>query len=186
MKRALLVVLFAVSAAACASSRSQVQIEDEPTLVVPPVPPRVIEPVPSTEPQPVEPVENLPATTESPAPKRQSSARDRGAQDPKPEPKPENPPEPPPVSAQPVPPLRTATSPGPEVAQQQVRDVLERARKLLDSIDQNQLSKERMEAFKAAWNFIGEAEAALKTNNYVQAKALADRAEATAKALAGK
>jgi hypothetical protein len=72
------------------------------------------------------------------------------------------------------------------VATREVREVLERARKMLESIDTNQLSQDRKDNHKAAWNFIGEADAALKANNYVQAKALADRAENLARALTGR
>jgi hypothetical protein len=187
MTRALLFGILALSAAACASGRPQARVEDTPTLAVPPVPPRVIEPVPATEPQAIEPVGNLPPATEPAAPKRPSPPRERGAAE-KPEPKSDTPPDS--VAAAnppaPVPPLRTATSPGPEVAQQQVRDVLDRARKMLESIDTSQLSQDRKDNHKAAWNFIGEAEAALKANNHVQAKALADRAENTAKILLGR
>jgi hypothetical protein len=183
MKRALLLIVVIASAAACSSAKGQVRIDDTPTLAVPPVPPRVIEPVPPAEPQELEPVPDLPPPAESTPPKK-SQARDRSAEKPKPDAAPDtvvatNPPAP-------VPPLRTATSPGPEVAQQQVRDMLERARKMLESIDTNQLSQDRKDNHKAAWNFIGEAEAALKASNYVQAKALAERAEATARALVGR
>jgi hypothetical protein len=183
MKRALLMMVVAV-AAACSSAKGPVRVDDTPALVVPPVPPRVIEPIPSTQPQEIEPVAELPPPPESAPPKR--PARDRAAE--KPEPKPETPVEtgaganPPP----PVPPLRTASSPVPEVATREVREVLERARKMLESIDTNQLSQDRKDNHKAAWNFIGEADAALKANNYVQAKALADRAENLARALTGR
>jgi hypothetical protein len=186
MKRALFFLLLTVSVTACSSSRAQVRIDDAPTLVVPPVPPRVIEPVPSTEPHPIEPVPDLPTTAAVDPPKSKAPTRDRNAEKPgsKPESLPETSPAPPP---QPVPPLRTSGSPvGPEIAQQQVRDVLDRARKTLSTINYEQLTQERKDNYEAAKNFITEAEAALKANNYVQAKALADRAENTAKLLSGR
>ncbi|HXW05387.1 MAG TPA: hypothetical protein VD833_09150 [Vicinamibacterales bacterium] len=187
MKRALVVGLLAVTAAACSTTRAHVRVEEAPPLEVPPVPARVIEPAPPAQPPVLEPVPDLPSSTTTEPPRRPATAKERAGTDPKPESKPESPPDasaanPPP----PVPPLRTAASPEPEVAQQQVRDVLDRARKILDTIHYQGLSQERRDNYEAVKGFITEAEAALKAGNIVQAKALADRAETTAKALGGR
>jgi hypothetical protein len=191
MKRALL-LLIVLPAAACASASAKAKApEVRPPLSVPPPPPRVIEPLPSTEAPSLEPVADLPAPPTPPAPRpRQQAPRDQAKVEPKPENnKPESPPETATATtpaAAPVPPLRTgSTADGPE-AVKQVRDVMDRANRMLLSIDYRNLGNERKANYDSAKNFIKQAEEALKTGNSVFAKSLADNAERIAKELGGK
>src|SRR5262245_13487212 len=183
MKRALL--LFVVlPAAACASAKAKAP-EVRPPLTVPAPPPRVIEPLPSTEAPSLEPVGDLPAAPTPPAPRpRQQPPRDQAKVEPKPENKPETPPEttaPATPAATPVPPLRTGnTADGPE-AVKQVRDVMERANRMLSSIDCRNLGNERKANYDSAKSFIKQADDALKTGNAVYARSLADNAERIAR-----
>ncbi len=63
---------------------------------------------------------------------------------------------------------------------------MDRTLKLLESVDYGKLSNERKANYEAAKRFITQAEDAVKANNYVFAKSLADRAEMLAKELAGR
>ena len=177
-------------AAACASAQAKAKVPVEPAaLEVPPVPPRVIEPLPSAE-LPLPPVENLP-TAEAPPPVRtRPQSRERGTEPPKPEAKPaETPAEPaatPAPAGSPVPPLRTpGAADGPE-AERQVRDIIGRANKILETVDYGALSQDRRANYDGAKNFIKQAEENLKISNWVLAKSLAERAESLAKLLAGR
>jgi hypothetical protein len=188
MKRALL-LLVVLPAVACASAKAKAP-EVRPPLTVPAPPPRVIEPLPSTEAPSLEPVGDLPAAPTPPAPRpRQQPPRDQAKVEPKPENKPETPPEaiaPATPAATPVPPLRTGnTADGPE-AVKQVRDVMDRANRMLLSIDYRNLGNERKANYDSAKSFIKQAEEALKTGNSVYAKSLADNAERIARELGGK
>jgi outer membrane biosynthesis protein TonB len=190
MKRALL-LLIVVPAAACASASAKAKApEVRPPLTVPAPPPRMIEPLPSTEAPSLEPVGDLPAAPTPPAPRpRQQPPRDQAKVEPKPESKPETPVEttaPTAPAAAPVPPLRTdSNTDGPE-AVKQVRDVMERANRMLGSIDYRSLGNERKANYDSAKSFIKQAEEALKAGNSVFAKSLADNAERIAKELGGK
>jgi hypothetical protein len=186
--RLLLLLLVAVSAASCASSRAQMP-EDAPTLVVPPVPPREIEPLPTTELPVVETVPNLP-TTAAPPPTRPKGPVKEGARNnnnDKPDPKTDIPAET--SSATPVPPpvpqLRTPSTPeGPEAARR-ARETLERASKTLYSVDFNKLSDERKSNYNAAKDYLKQAEDALKVEDFSAASAFATRAENIARQIGG-
>jgi hypothetical protein len=192
MKKLLLLALL-LPAVGCVAARAQVQPEDHPALVVPPVPPRVIEPLPAEAP-PLEPVGELPtAPSNPPRPRPQNREPNRpAATDSKTEAKPADAPPADPVAttqtqpnAQPVPPLRTPGTPnGPEMSKQ-VRDTLDRANKILGSVDYQALKSDSRANYENAKSFMKQAEDALKANNTVAAKLLADRAENIAKQLAG-
>ena len=179
-KSLVLLLTLAVSAA-CSSGRAQV-IEDRPTLVVPPVPPRTIEPPLLVEPPPADPpVEPVPATT-TPPNKPKPTPRNES----KPEPKPETPPEttnatvpnPPPVL-----PLRTPTTPSGPEATRQVREVLARAEYVLDKVDYQKLTPDRRATYDSAKSFMTQADEALKKEDLTLARSFADRAENIAKQL---
>jgi len=182
MRLVVLLLMVAISAAACASGRAQA-LEDRPTLAVPPVPPRTIEPQPEPELPRVEPIAeaNPPAST---PPARRPTTR---TSDPRPaESKPENPPEPPPGATPPPPPvapLRTPSAPsGPEAARQ-VRDTLTRAEAILSKVDYQKLSKDRKSTYDSAKNFMQQAEEKLKQEDLQLALNFALRAETIAQTL---
>lgn len=178
-----LVVLLAtgLGAAACATGRAQIP-EQPPTLVVPPVPPRAIEPPavvePAVEPPPVEPVPPPPASTTK-------QSKPRAAIEAKPDPKQEPPPDvaatvpaPPPVA-----PLRTPSTPTGPDAERQIKEILESTQKLLDKVDQQQLSEDRKANLTSARAFIQQADEALKKQELTLARSLAERAQNIAKLL---
>lgn len=193
MKKLLLLALLVAPALGCTAARAQVQPEDHPALLVPPVPPRAIDPLPA-EPPPIEPVGELPsAPSAPPRPRPQNREPNKpAASDPKSESKPAEAPPPDPASGQPaaqstppVPPLRTPGTPdGPELAKQ-VRDTLDRATKILGNVDYQALKSDSRANYDNAKSFMKQAEDMLKANNPVAAKLLADRAENIAKQLAG-
>lgn len=192
MKKLLLLALL-VPLAACASTRAQTPPEDAPVLEVPPVPPRHIQPLPA-DPPAIElvsslPNENAPATPARPRPPQRdgpNNTKPGVAADPKVETKPpDTPPDPVQTVTPPVPPLRTPGDPeGPEMARQ-IRDTLDRANRLLDKVHYPSLNGERQANYDNARSFIKQAEEAVKKNDLITAKSLAERAETIAKALAG-
>jgi len=182
MKNLLLLLMLGVSASGCASGRAQTP-EDQPTLVVPPVPPRAIETQPLIEPPVVEPVPDLPpppanAPRPRPSPNRTAEA--------KPDPKSETPPD---VAAAstpnpaPVPPLRTPTAPSGAEAARQIRDILERANNALAKVDYQRLSADRKANYNTAKNYMDQATEALKKEDLTLARSFAERAENIAKQL---
>jgi hypothetical protein len=191
MKKLFLLALL-VPAAACASARAQTPPVEHPPMAVPPVPPRVIETTPVAEPQPLEPVAEIPTTTPAnPArsrPPQRDPARGTGT-DPKVEAKPPDTPTDPanqPPVTQPVPPLRTqGSAEAPEMARR-IRETLDRATRMLDSIDTRTLSTERKVNYNTARDFIKQAVDAMTQDKLVFAKNLADRAEQVAKELGGR
>ncbi len=190
MKKLLLLALL-VPAAACASARAQTQPVEHPPMAVPPVPPRIIETPPAVEPQPLEPVAEMPTAPAIP-PRSRPPQRDparTNSTDPKVEAKPPDVPADPavtPPATQPVPPLRPqGSAEGPEMARR-IRETLDRATKMLDSIDIRTLSTERKVNYDTARDFIKQAEEAITLDKLVFAKNLADRAEQVAKELGGR
>jgi outer membrane biosynthesis protein TonB len=181
VKQLLLLVMLAVFASACASSRARV-IEDSPTLAVPPVPPRAIEPQPTVEPVEIEPVAPLPTPSSTPPKSRPATPR---ANEPKPEPKPETPPETAATAAPPPPvaPLRTATTPSGPEAIRQIRDTMQRAEAILRRVDYQKLSEDRRQTYNAAKNYVQQAEEKIKQEDLQLALNFATRAETLAKTL---
>ena len=83
-------------------------------------------------------------------------------------------------------PLRTqAAASGPE-AERQIRDTINRANKLLETVDARGLSDDRKATYDSAKDSILRAEDALKASNMVLARSLAERAETFAKLVSGR
>jgi hypothetical protein len=180
--KALVLLLMVAATAACGSARAQV-IEDQPTLVVPPVPPRTIDPLPATEPPAIEPVPEL-SSSPAPSPKPKAAAPRNEA---KPDPKPEVPPDtnassgttsPPPVE-----PLRTPTTPSGPEAMRQIKESLARTDNVLSRVDYQKLTPDSRATYEAAKSFMLQADEALKKDDINQARAFALRAENIAKKL---
>jgi hypothetical protein len=180
MKRILPLILL-VPAFACATTQAK-SPADRPTLEMPPVPPRVIDAAPP-EAAPPEPVgEPPPAPSPAPPPR----PRNQTPPPAKPDPKPETAPVEQTVAAPPapaLPQLRTPGTPeGPEAARQ-VGDVVERARKMLKSIDYTRLTAARRAEYESAQQTIKQSESALKSGKFDIALNLAEKAERIAKEL---
>jgi hypothetical protein len=179
--RVLLLALLVVPMAACASAKAKTP-EVRVPLDVPPPPPRVIEPLPSTEPA-LEPVAELPPpSTSTPRPRPTSTKEPNRTEPPKTEAKPETTATDPATAAPtpatpPVPPLRTPGSAEGPAATKQVREALDRAKQLLNSIDERTLNGDRLANYQQARLYLQQSEDALKSNNIIQAQRLADRAE---------
>jgi hypothetical protein len=121
-------------------------------------------------------------------PARPRPPRDSSRTEPKGDSRPDTPePEP---AAQPAPtpvaPLRTnSAAAGPE-AERQIRDTINRANRLLETVDARSLSDDRKATYDSAKDSILRAEEALKTSNMVLARSLAERAETFAKLVSGR
>lgn len=182
LKLVALLLWVGASAAACASGKAQI-IEDRPTLAVPPVPARTIQPQPAAELPAVEPIpESNPAPASSPKPKptaRNNTSEPRAA-----DPKPETPeattatPPPPPVA-----PLRSSSTPSGPDALRQVRDTITRAEGIMARVDYQKLSDDRKATYNFAKDFIVQAEAKIKQEDYTLALSFAQRAETSLKTL---
>ncbi len=180
-------VLLAISlgAAGCATSRAQIP-EQEPTLVVPPVPPRTIQPPVVVEP-PVEPPAVEPAPP--PAPTNRTTRPRAQTDTNKPDPNKQEPP-PETVAAvptpQPVAPLRTATAPSGQEALRQIKEILETTLKMLDKVEKSEtpLSDDRKANLVQARALVQQTEEALKKEEVTQARSFAERAQQIAKLLA--
>ena len=180
------VVVALVASSACATTLREPVVE-RPALEVPPPPPRVIAPLPvpdlpQQEPPVEDPAETKPATPPKPKPQPQP---------PKPEVKPDAPvdPLPTPVTPPPAPPPPTLSTPpqGDATAiARQIRDSIVRTRGALDKVNYGPLSNDRKKAYDDAKLFATQADDALKANNLVFAKELADKAERLAKELQGR
>jgi hypothetical protein len=188
MYRALLIVALLLPVGACASAQAKAPRESAP-LDVPPAPPRVIDPAP-VEPPAIPLVEDLPPPSPSPtAPARpRPPSRDTTRAEPKADARPDTPePEP---AAQPGPtlvaPLRTNTAATGPDAERQIRETINRAGRLLETVDARGLSDDRKATYDSAKDSILRAEEALKTSNMVLARSLADRAETFAKLVSGR
>jgi outer membrane biosynthesis protein TonB len=175
-----LLLMLAAGAGACAGKRSQV-IEDAPTLIVPPVPPRTIEPRP-TEPPPIEPVLDLPPAPTVPA-KPKPAPRNDAKPEPKPEPAPESTTTTAPANPPPVAPLRTATTPsGPEAAKL-IHLSLSNTDSILSRVDYQKLSTDRRATYDSAKRFKQQGDEALKKEDLTNAQRYAERAESIARQL---
>jgi hypothetical protein len=183
---AAVLIAVAVLATACATTQAKMPV-DHPPLEAPPVPARVIEAVPSPPPMP-EPVADLPA---APANSRQKPAgppRDTSKPDPKVETPPVEPPPPPVITppAQPIAPLRTAGSPDAAQATRQIREIKDRAQKMLDTTDYRALNAEQRAQYDTAKRFISDVEDGIKASNFEFARGVAEKAERLARELQGR
>ena len=189
VRKSVLLLLLGVTFAGCSAGRANV-IEDHPTLVVPPVPPRAIEPPPPNDLPAVAPVVEVPAPPVTPASKPTNrSAANRS--EPKPDPKPEQPPPetvpPPPPNPNTVAPLRSATTPSGPEAERQIKEIMDRTGTTLNTrVDYQKLSDDGKATYDAAKAFIEQAGAALKKGDLALAKSFAERAENMAKQLQGR
>jgi len=133
-------------------------------------------------------VEDIPPPTPSAtAPTRPRPPRDANRTEPKTDARPDTPePEPvvppPPLQA----PLRTGTAASGPEAERQVRDTINRANKLLETVDARGLGDDRKATYDSAKDSILRAEDALKASNMVLARSLAERAETFAKLVSGR
>jgi len=161
---------------------------DRPALEVPVPPGKVIEPMPQPEPSTPEPVGDLPATPPTnPRPNRPASREPAARTDPKPEAPVAETAVPPPVTPPaPAPQLRTPGAPDSAEAARQVREILDRAGKSLNSIDTRRFTKGRREQYDTAKRLVTQSEDALKAGNFDSARKLADKANDIAKELLGR
>jgi len=187
MKKLALLMLLGPVAAGCATAQAKSPVE-RPRLEVPPPPPRVIESRVLPEAPALEPVPDLPAPAPVPSRPRPTPP----AREPKPEPKPETPPaEPPPTAGPPVslatvPQLRTPGSVDGAEAGRQIKEVIDRARRTLSSIDYGPLKPQSRNQYDSAKLLITQAEDAVKSQNYDLARGLAEKADQIAKELQGR
>jgi outer membrane biosynthesis protein TonB len=174
-----------MAGAACVTTQAKAPVE-RPALDVPPVPPRVIDPAPTPPPPVPEPVADLPAPPAAARPRPQPQ-REPARSDPKPEtPAVEPPQATPPAQQSAVPPLRTGGSADAAQAARQIREIKDRAQKLLDTTDYRALTSEQRAQYDNAKRFIAEAEDALKAANFEFARGVAEKAERLARELQGR
>ena len=180
--------LAALGAAGCATTQARAVVE-RPALDVPPVPARVVDP-PQLPPQPpvLEPVGDLPAVSPTSGKPRPQPQRDTAKPDPKVEPPPLEMPVTPAASPSqaPVPPLRTSGTGDTAEAVRQINEMKERALKILNGINKDQLSADRRTHWDNARLYVTQTEDALKAMNLDFARKLAEKAELLAKELQGR
>jgi hypothetical protein len=188
IRTALLVVLVATGVSACATTRAEAPRERPgPALDVPIPPPRVIAPLPVPEPPPIQPVGNLSTGGNAPAPAKPRPQRSADSNNTKPEQKPEEKPaETPAQPPAPVPQLSIPEAGDTSKLTAETRATIDRTRAALEKIDYRRLSDPGKKAYDDAKLFAGQAETALKSNNLLVAKELADKAERLAKELQGR
>lgn len=187
------IVVLAPMVGACATAHAKTPA-GTPPLEVPPPPPHVIAPA-SELPSMPEPVGELPP------PAAGSPTRAPKPAPPRPEPKqgetklPEvKPPEAPPVEppkeapkpAEPAPQLVTPQTADTNTAANAVKQTIDRAQALLNSVNYQQLSNERKKAYNDAKMFLQQADKALRQNNLAFAQGVATKAETLAHELAGR
>ena len=182
----LLLGLSIVGGSACLTGRAQTPAE-RPALDVPAPPDRVVPQVPPPEPPlpAIEPVEDL-GSGAKPTPPARSKPPAKPPQDP---PKPDIKPDPPATEAAPppaqnpppAPQLKLPENADPGVMSRQIRDTVERTRRMLGGTDRTKLTALRQKAFDDAQGFIKQAEDALNQKNLVFAKECAEKAERLAK-----
>lgn len=185
MVRLLGFICLVATAAACASARGQTRTDPTP-LEIPEPPPRLIEPlpevaaIPAPEPERREAVPPLPPRTRPP---REAVPANRI--EPKPDASKSSEPipavEPPP----PAPPRAELTTPD-SVGDKNVREIIDRASRVLGRVDYQKLAKEGQEQYNTGMRFIEQAKEALEARNLIAAKYLADKADTIAKELTGR
>jgi hypothetical protein len=189
MKRVLLVLLLGGVTAGCASAQAKAPA-DRPVMEVPPPPPRMIDPTPEAESPTPALVPDLPTTSPAPVtkPRPAPTRENKPPTEPKP---PDNPPaeQPAPPTAPPpapAPQLRTpGSASGPEAAKQ-VKDLIDKARRTLESVDWRRLNRAQQEAYNNAKLMLTNAEEQLKESNFDIARENADKASRIATELQGR
>ncbi len=181
MRRALIVLSFALALAACGRQRVVTQ-PDFPPLAAPPPPPRVV--------APPQPVEEPPAATPEPAkPPRRAPVKNEGAREApaKPEPPKPQPPPAPPVREETQPQTLQTTPPAAQVdIERQAKGLIAQARKDLGAVKVRSLNADGRNQYATARRFAEQAEQALKDQNFVLAQRLADKAATIAAVLVGR
>ncbi len=182
----LLMVLSVGGGSACVTTRAQTPA-DRPALEVPAPPERLVPQVPAPDPvlPAIEPVEDIPIKPSSPTkPKPQTRPQDA----PKPENKPETPPptDPPPAAPPATPQLKLPEAADAGVISRQIRDTVERTRRVLGQTQRAKLTDVRQKAYDDAQLFVKQAEDALNVKNVPLAKELAEKAERLAKEIQGR
>jgi hypothetical protein len=168
---------------ACTKARAETS-PDGPPLAMPAPPPRVLAPV--EEPLAATPVELTEPTPTPPNPSRRTPARSNNNA---PAQKPDQPPPAEPATNQTIPdppaePGPTLRAPG--AAEKPVRDRLVAANRDLGRVDYAKLSVDGRAQYEQSKRFIQQAEDALKTQNFVFAQTLADKAATLAAELLGR
>jgi len=173
-----LVLLAAAGGAACVTTRAQTPA-DRPALEVPAPPERMVPQVPAPEPVslPIEPVEDIPVKPSSPIkpkpqPKQQEAPKADAA---KPDATPAA--EPPPAPAPATPQLKLPETGDAGVISRQIRDTIERTRRVLGQTQRGNLNSVRQKNYDEAQLFAKQAEEALNANNLALAKEFAEKAE---------
>ena len=190
--RALALMVALTGVAACSKAKPRVE-PARPALVVPEPPPRVV----IASPEPAAPTADTdaagtpitPAARPARRPTRPAVAKpDAPKDDPKPEvpaPKVEET-EPPPASPEPAPQLRTPQTADEVQSERRVRETLGKATKALQGVDYSALNPDAKSQYDTAKRFIAQAEQALRTQNYVFASSLADKADTLSQGLLGR
>lgn len=181
MRRALVLACFVFALSACGRQRVVTQ-PDLPPLAPPPPPARVV--------TPPEPQEQPPTPAPEPdrkAPRRTPpKAEPPQAAPPKPEPAKPVAPVPPRDESQPPTTLQTTPPAAQADMERQARGLIVQARRDLDQVKRGLLNPDGRGQYDAARRFVEQAEQALKEQNFVLAKSLADKAATIAAVLVGK
>jgi hypothetical protein len=82
--------------------------------------------------------------------------------------------------------LRTPETVDGAEATRQVRDVIERAKRALEAIDQTKLNNERRQQYDSARLMVSKSEDALKQSDFGLARQLAEKADRLAKEMQGR
>lgn len=184
----LFLALAMIGGSACLTGRAQ-GTSDRPALEVPPPPDRVVPQVPAPEPPlpSIEPVDDIPLGIKQSSPtKPKPPARQQEApkQDAKPETPPATDPVPQPQPATPQ--LKLPENGDSGTLSRQIRDIVERTRRMLGVVTRANLPPIRQKNYDDAQSFVKQAEDALNAKNLVFAKEVAEKAERLAKDLQGR
>jgi hypothetical protein len=178
-----LIAVLVLGLAGCARPRARTEPQ-MPPLATPPPPPHQVAPAPPPLPStPAEPAQAPPPGQTAPKPPTEKPEPSG-----KPRPTPTNPP--PDRGAEegpktPPPTLQTAPAGESGAEARSIRDTLAKATKALGGVDYQRLGSDAKAQYDTAQRFIRQADAALKAQNYIVARNLADKAEVLANLLRG-
>lgn len=193
--RVILAAAMTVVLTACSTAHAKAPAT-APSLDMPPPPPHVVAPAPELPSVP-EPVGELPPpATEPPPHASRPNPTKPSAAEAKPESKPEEPKppetapaEPPkevPKTPEPAPQLVTSQTGDTSAAANAIRQTIDRAQALLNTVDYAHQSDDRKKAYNDAKLFLDQAEKALHDNNLNFGQSVATKAEKLANELAGR